>query len=565
MFGLFSSRKDDYPLASARALEAWLERQPTNNLLRLQEDAVELLKRLPLGQHKPDQSLMETVFLFDQSLANLRVTLSAQYLVSARNSTVLEARLWTAMYSLVIAFINAYEYLLKESARHISERKWKANLPSVLGRLIYYRGLDGKFRLFRHEQWIPGRWRELHATYALACANKVEKVPLPLANVEQNSRQLTIEENYLRVLLQQLINTGNVTPPQIEWAVAQLPIWARGVELSPTPKTGEGFFVDLSSGDGLRRRTKNMFEGQFLYLDPTVLHTRMVQNAMAIRDDLEAASADRHGVLGEQLDTLNKLAPCYSVVFKPLARSADRATKSGSARAVFGFKAICKTLAEIEAEHAQLAEHGGSYSYSETASLYVYGFVNEEASKRREQEKKAAPLPEREHGEQCLLVDRSATGCCLLASVSQVVPTDLGTLIALREDNDGPWELAIVRRIRKLTAAQIEVGAQLIASSVSRVSLRVDRFANREKSGYSVDGVDSSAVGTRVDGLYLESIADSKLPAGRTLVLPAAEYKATHQIIIEDGSEAFGVLLRKALERQPDWVWAETDMLGSIL
>jgi cyclic-di-GMP-binding protein len=565
MFGIFSSYKDDYPLASPRALEAWLERQPVNSLLRLQEEAVELLKRLPIGQHKPEQSLIQAVFLFDDRLANLRVTLTAQYVASARNSTALEARLWNAMYGLVTAFISAYEYLLKESARHISERKWKANLPSLLGRLIYYRGLDGKFRLFRHEQWIPGRWRELHANYALACANQVEKIPLRLDNVEQTSRKLTIEEYYLRVLLQQLINTGNVTPPQIDWAVAQLPVWARGADLSPTPKTSEGFFIDLSSGDGLRRRAKSMVDGQFLYLDPTVLHTRIVQNVMAVRDDIESAPADGRRVLEEQIDVMNKLAPCYSLVFKPYPRRANRANKSGSARAVFGFKSICKTLAEIDAERARLAEHGGSYSYSETASMYVYGFISEEANKRRERDKKEATPPQREYGEPCLLVDRSATGCCLLAAVSQVAPTELGTLIALREDKDGPWELGIVRRIRKLTAAQIEIGAQLIASSVSRVSLRVERFAGQEKSGYSVDGVDSPALGTRVDGLYLESVLDSSVPAGRTLVLPAAEYKPTHQMIIEDGSEAFGVLLRKALERQPEWIWAETDMLGSIL
>ena len=57
--------------------------------------------------------------------------------------------------------------------------------------------------------------------------------------------------------------------------------------------------------------------------------------------------------------------------------------------------------------------------------MYVYGFINEEV-KRREQEKKDDTPPPREYGEKCLLVDRSATGCCLLAAVSQVVPTDLG-------------------------------------------------------------------------------------------------------------------------------------------
>ena len=69
-----------------------------------------------------------------------------------------------------------------------------------------------------------------------------------------------------------------------------------------------------------------------------------------------------------------------------------------------------------------------------------------------------------------------------------------------------------MRRIRKLTAAQIEVGAQLIALvGFAGIVARGARCPAGE-IGYSVDGVESSAAGRRVDGLYLESIVDSRFP-----------------------------------------------------
>src|SRR5262249_41344675 len=160
-------------------------------------------------------------------------------------------------------------------------------LPAVLGRLIFYRGLDAKFRLFRHESWIPARWHELHVNYALACSRNAEAVPMPLVSVEASNKGVTIEQQYLQILLLQLINTGNVRPFQIEWMSAQLPAYARDLTLTMTAKTREGFYVDLASSEGLVRRREPMQGGQYLYLDTTVMHTRMQQQAFAIKDQLE--------------------------------------------------------------------------------------------------------------------------------------------------------------------------------------------------------------------------------------------------------------------------------------
>ena len=48
------------------------------------------------------------------------------------------------------------------------QKRWHALLPWVLVRLVHYKGIDGKFRLFRYGTWIPAQWREFHELYEFA-------------------------------------------------------------------------------------------------------------------------------------------------------------------------------------------------------------------------------------------------------------------------------------------------------------------------------------------------------------------------------------------------------------
>jgi hypothetical protein len=564
MFSLFRAGKGAFPLLNLRALDAWFQEQPANNLVKLQEAATALLKALPTFDKPPDQSRLEAVFSLDERLSDLRTTLAAQYVASSRAHTSLEGRLWSACYDLVCAFTAAYEFLLKDASRHISERRWEQCLPALLGRLIFYRGLDAKFRLFRHESWIPARWHELHVNYALACSRNAEAVAMPLVNVEASNKGVTIEQQYLHILLLHLINTGNVRPFQIEWMSMQLPAFSRDLTLTMTAKTREGFCVDLASSAGLMRRHEPMQGGQYLYLDTTVLHTRMQQQAFAIKDQLETAMGDRRRNLEEQLDALNKLTSNYSPTFKPFARSSDREQQETGGRVVFGFKPICKLLAEIEEEKTQEAKASESYSYSETAAMYVYGFVNDEVSKRREREKRLFAPPARLYGEPAQTLDRSATGCRLLVAANLLGPSDLGALVAMREDEEQPWALGIVRRIRKTSADQIEVGVQTIAPAIARVNLRSQRQSKDTLAGYSVNGVHAVAHGQRVDGLALEPMAGAER-AGMTVIMPSAEYRSAQQMTLQDGPESFNILLRQSVERHSEWTWATADVLGGAL
>ena len=62
MFSFLNLSKDRFPLLNVRALDAWLEQQPVNNVLGLQEEAVGLLRALLTFQRAPDPHRLEAIF-----------------------------------------------------------------------------------------------------------------------------------------------------------------------------------------------------------------------------------------------------------------------------------------------------------------------------------------------------------------------------------------------------------------------------------------------------------------------------------------------------------------------
>ena len=59
------------------------------------------------------------------------------------------------------------------------------------------------------------------------------------------------------MLLVHQLNTGNMTPAELDWACSQLRAWSRRLALDAVPRSPEGFFVDIAGKTGLQRRTGN--------------------------------------------------------------------------------------------------------------------------------------------------------------------------------------------------------------------------------------------------------------------------------------------------------------------
>jgi len=197
------------------------------------------------------------VFYLDVQTEALRKSLTAQYLEHGNRSTRVESQLWQALFDLTQGFLLCYQAFDREINRYPQNNRWQLLQPQLIARQIIHQGLDAKIRLYRYEQWIPARWVDLHSLFQTACSAQIERAPVP---VLAGSLLTTIEQEYLRVLLLQLMNAGNLSPRHVEWVADQLFEWCAPLRLNIESSTLTSFYVDLGSRTGLKRRGPSPLE-----------------------------------------------------------------------------------------------------------------------------------------------------------------------------------------------------------------------------------------------------------------------------------------------------------------
>ncbi len=552
MFGFGSSIRD--PLADVKSAERWLASFPGNDPLALHGELLTELGRVaaPTARRAPQR--LEAVFLADGYCAGLRKNLTAQYIEHASRSSRIEHQLWSALFDLTQAFLVAYYAFANEVSGHMLSPKWQQLLPELLGRQIIHMGQDAKVRLYRYEQWIPAKWAELHALFALACSRQIERQQVLMGPAGSAT---TIEHEYLLVLLLQLMNAGNMTARHLEWVAGELDDWCAPLRLTLEPSSVTSFYVDLGARDGLRRRTPAPLEGRVLFLDTRPLHSVLRQNVIMLEQKIKGQPlSERTGKRSEQLGLMSKLASQVDPEFKPFARRGERMAAAGTVDAIVGFAKISGYLKEEEHNPVPPLEPGNSFGG--TMELAVFGRIRNETDRRVELVRRrlaAFATP----GGPWEVKDVSQTGFRLLAPMSVANAVTLGTLAAIRPHGQPPWTLGIVRRMRRMTADRAEIGLQVIANTLVGVDL-VEQRKNRD-ADYSVDGEATTINGRAFHGLFLTlKKRDGDTPV-QSLIVPAAEYQPTKRLKLMTSRSINPIRFGRLLEQQPDWVWATVEPL----
>lgn len=562
LFGFLSNRKENDPLLNAKAVQAWWVQVESNDAIGIQLEASKILKDMPLD--RLDRNRLHGLFTLDQQLAGARSGLVTQYVTSFRVSVDVEKRLWQSSFDLSQAFINAYEMVLQVLPAKVDPKKWRTDLPLVLTRLIHHRSVDAKFRLFRYEEWIPARWRELHTNYTLACHHRAEREPVP--SMEETGQKTTIEQKYLQLLLLHLLNTGSFTPPQLEWVAGRLVHWVEELMLTPRPKIMEGFYVDLTGSEGLRRKRSQPTGGQFLYLDTTALYTRVQQKRAGVAEEsnrLGGGQAEQ--IRQEKLMILTRLASYYAPIFKPIERRSEREAQTVPIHALAGFKSIVKHLQEYEQNKAKRNAPSMAYNYSDARTLHTYGFIHEASAKMKKQEEQAPLQPLPPPGELGQLLDKSRIGCRLVLSPLLLSPLELGSLVvfcAEGEVEEISWLVAIVRRIKKINATQLEAGVELIGQDLARVSLYPQPSDPPPNLPPLTARPPGNPVEQSYDGLWFTAIENQETTvAKKVLLIPQVRHESGKVVAFALNGVRWAILYKQALERQQDWVLSEVEVV----
>lgn len=516
------------PLRGSKAATRWISVLPAGDPLEVQREVLELVTSFPGTRRRIGPGQAEALLHIDARCEPIVAQLTAQYTANYQRSSGIETRLWHGVFDLVKAFTSAYQATLKSGYAAGEQKRWKTVLPRVLVRLSHYKGIDGKFRLFRYGHWIPAQWRELHELYEFARMRGWQREPLAHGAGSFSEPDRSLEHEYIRALLLMRLDSGNFTPDQVEWVARSLEEWTQSVALMPPPGTGSNFFVDLSGTQGLRRQDRPQPGGRLMFLDATPVYTRVVEKMRSLPE--QDTDKELPGSLPprEQKLLLMRLAALYGPDALAFSPRAPRKSSEADVRVVVGLQALTRAIAEVE--HAE-AQAGSVHSYDEVGRL-VNPSTNPDSIARRVR------------GSLWKVVNRSESGCRMVAPASEA-PSKLGEVIAIREGDR--WELAVVRRMQRQQAEEVICGVEVIARRIVRVLLR----------SWAAPLDAQRAGGDRpFFGVYLPAHADNRQSAQRSLIGPDDRFLPGGMVELDTGNARYLIRFTQTLERQVGWAWS---------
>lgn len=553
MFRFNRAIKD--PLADAKAAERWLATYPANDLLGLHGAILVELGALAERDARRVPSRLDAVFHIDAASERIRRSLTAQYLEHGARSTRVESQLWQAMFDLTQGFLLCYQAFARDAGAYSMTSKWQPQFAELVTRQTIHQGQDAKIRLFRYEHWIPARWADLHSLFQMALSHQIERQPVPALAA---GALTTIEQEFLRVLLVQLMNAGNLAPRHVEWVTEQLSEWCAPLRLSMEASTATSFYVDLSARTGLRRRTAQPLEGHVLFLDTRPLHAVLMQNVVMLEHRVrEDPLSERTPRRAEQLSLVTKLAAQVDPEFRPVARRGERTSASGDVDAIVGFTKIAGYLHDDEV-HAAGHSKSSPGSFDDSLEIATFGRLRNEKGRmlevaRRRLANYASP------GGHWQIRDVSQTGYRLIAPMTVISSVTLGTLTAIRAHGESLWALGVVRRMKRQTNDRAEIGLQMIASNLVGVDLEEQK---RGDADYLLDGMTTRS-NRRFEGLFLTLKKRETDAPIRTLIVVPGEYVAGKKLQMTVGKTTQRIAFGRLLEQHPEWVWATIDSLDA--
>src|SRR5258706_4685150 len=140
-----------------------------------------------------------------------------------------------------------------------------------------------KWGYFLNEPGRAAPWKQLHALYMLSEADGYAQVPFVL-HPAQPSFKPSVQSLYLRTLILDILNTGNLSKIQIEIADGWFSSWCNDYSLDAEYSTRNHlFFVDLGSDSGMHLMRKDSHGDSIRYIRADGLKAQIEEVQLGLR------------------------------------------------------------------------------------------------------------------------------------------------------------------------------------------------------------------------------------------------------------------------------------------
>lgn len=480
----------------------------------------------------------------DRLLVDTCRRLEKDFLAASSQTHSLRDRLWESGYEWAMRFADAYRVALL-SANSSTSPKLSAVYARVAVGHIHYRAMGYRYRLYRHEEWIPGNWRELNQQFKRVCELGLDHKPLSDSG---DATPQYAARAYITLLLLRLSNAGSYVPTQTRQ------LWDKLVELSfdarmtARPAADGGFVVDLTGAEGLQPRHSVPQGGHFLFCDTSAIYQRLTGWLDQAERDTSASTQTQGNSLTASVNALRSAVLRIDPDFKPLERASQRNTDRGRLAAVYGLQRSAVALAFDPATLIGSIE-GEQYGYADAQEIHTLGLLRESAMKRMKRD--LPPEVSRVDLQFWHLRDRSDTGyrCVIPSSSGQNIR--LRDIATVAEDEEkGGWQLAMVVRLLKLPAGQVELGLQVLTRDAGPLDVRLLRSKPNLYGAATTMSTSAPFKILRLKGAFFGRpildqswiIASSDYSAGSVYEAIGTSRKYEANTVIAEGS---------------DWIWVQ--------
>ncbi|HEX4523295.1 MAG TPA: hypothetical protein VH704_07225 [Casimicrobiaceae bacterium] len=539
------SERHDYPIKGMTGESFFhsVHADPTEMQKAICEAIAELVRD---GQ--PQISRLEALLALERQTQPVIDLLLTQYVEGDAHIGSFEWKAWNAALRLSQTFGQAHEYFLHHIAK-LANDYWTDPEPLVRVQLFHHRKVELLLRLLRYKKRSPEIWKQLHQIYGLAHERDL------LSGLGRTAGEL--EQQYLQILLLEVMNNGRFSPREALWAYRWFARWCGGqaLRLAQANRRGlaesKGFVVDLDGSDGLKRPQDgqgDLAESRLLYFDSSPLRTIIDQETTSLRESATLPEGTTPASRAGQLALLHKLAILFAPVPVDIKRRAERKPVALAVQAIAGFQYIVGELHRNGQRQSEEFSSTAGPATEDTDASFGHSLSPDFASIGS-----AGAIPPAMAGvfdslpQIWQVKDRSDSGCRMRAQVDDLNGVIPGSLIAVRESQTAPWVVSVVRWFRRLMVDYVEIGVEYLG--------REPRFVKLVTDG-DVPVADAPNSASRCfAALYLPPSAEYPTMPIKTLLLPASDFRTDSDVTLLSSSATYRMRLSEPIQQQYEYVW----------
>jgi hypothetical protein len=402
-----------------------------------------------------------------------------------------------------------------------------------------------KWGYFLNEPGKSPPWKQVHALYTLADGDGYAQVPF-LLHASQATFKPSVQSLYLRTLILDLLNTGNLSKLQVEIADGWFSAWCGDYSLDTEYSSRQHlFYVDLASETGMHLMRRDSHGETMRYVRADGLKAQIEEVQAGLRRGQLFAGYGAGAVFPVEAHVA-LLAIIERLYQSILAGSENRIEErthyaDREVDVALGFELLVRKMGEKPAAREAAAAVVPAPSFSETIELSPAGVSLVAApSPAADAAPEAAADPELERWR---VQDLSSKGFGLIVERGSSDAVLLNGLMGLRNHETGGWIVgSIVRKLPNRIRGEMLVGVEVLSFRPIAVELHNVKRGEATAAIY-LPGLDTNG--------KLDSI-----------LVRAEDFAGENLFDLQAGPNRYRIHLNRIIRKGADWIKARFEIKG---